>query len=52
LFAHCAIQDADSLIEKHAAGIRAPTYYESRLSEKDRAIIREETASAAGLWGY
>jgi hypothetical protein len=52
VFAHCALADADAVIEKHAPGIRAPGYYETRLSESDRALIREETASAAELWGY
>jgi hypothetical protein len=52
VFAHCALSDADAVIEKHAPGIRAPAYYQSRLSEEDRAIIREETAIAGALWGF
>jgi hypothetical protein len=52
VFAHCALGDAEAVIEKHAPGIRAPGYYQSRLSETDRAIIREETVNAAAQWGY
>ena len=52
VFAHCALAEAETVIEKHAPGIRAPGYYQSRLSEADRAIICQETANAAVLWGY
>jgi hypothetical protein len=49
---HCALPDAESIVERHACGIRAPNYYESSLSSEDLEIIREETGATAHLWGY
>ena len=52
VFGHCALPDADSVVERRAPGIRSPNYYESNLSAEDRAVIRAETAATARLWGY
>jgi hypothetical protein len=49
---HCALPEPEGLVERHAPGIRAPTYYQSNFSPKDLAVIREETAATARLWGY
>jgi hypothetical protein len=49
---HCALPDAESVVERHAPGIRFPTYYESSFSAQELAVIKEETAGTAGLWGY
>jgi hypothetical protein len=52
VLAHCALPDAERVAASHAAGIRLPTYYESNFSQADLAVIREETAGTASLWGY
>jgi hypothetical protein len=52
VFAHCALSDADRIIDRHAADIQAPTYYQSNFSAQEQAIIREETVEAARLWNY
>ena len=52
VFRHCELPDADPIVERHVPGIHAPTYYQSQLSPADLAVIRAETATAAGLWGY
>jgi hypothetical protein len=52
VLAHCSLADADSVVERHAPGIRSPNYYESNLSPEDLAVIRAETAATAHLWGY
>jgi hypothetical protein len=52
LFDHGALPGAEKLIETYAARISVPTYYQTDFSRQERAIIREETAATAGLWGY
>jgi hypothetical protein len=52
VFAHCALPDAERLVERHAAGIRTPTSDESAFSAEELAIIHEETAGTARMWGY
>jgi hypothetical protein len=52
VFEHCALPDAESLVERHTSGIRSPTSDESNLSAEDLAVIHEETAGTARLWGY
>jgi hypothetical protein len=52
VLAHCALPDAERIVERHAPGIRLPTYYESNFSAEDLAVIRAETAATARLWGY
>ena len=49
---HCALPDGDRVAEWHAPGIRSPSYYDSRLTPADLAVIHEETAGTAGRWGY
>jgi hypothetical protein len=49
---HCALPDAERVVERHASAIRAPTYYESKFSPEELAVIRQETAGTAGLLGY
>jgi hypothetical protein len=49
---HCALPDSETLVKQHAPGIRAPSYYDSSFSVEDSAIIRQETAATARLWGY
>jgi hypothetical protein len=49
---HCALPDAQAVVERHAPGVRFPTYYESKFSSEEMAIIRDETAATVGLWGY
>jgi hypothetical protein len=49
---HCALPDVERVVERHAPGIRLPTYYDSNFSETDLAVIRAETAGTASLWGY
>jgi hypothetical protein len=39
-------------VERHAAGIRTPTSDESAFSAEELAIIHEETAGTARMWGY
>lgn len=52
VFAHCALPDAERIVEGHAPGIRSPDYYRSDFSQEDLAVIRAETADTARLWGY
>lgn len=52
VFAHCALPDPESLVERLAGAIRAPTSDESAFSAEDRAIIDMETADTARFWGY
>ena len=40
------------MLEKWSDKVAAPRYYESQLSAGDKAIIEEETAAVAALWGY
>jgi hypothetical protein len=52
VFAHCELPDAESLVQRHAAAMRAPTSGTSALSASDCEVIRQETAATARLWGY
>jgi hypothetical protein len=49
---HCRLPDAEPIVERYVAGMRAPTADTSRFSPHDLDIIREETAATARLWGY
>jgi hypothetical protein len=49
---HCQLPDGDALLERRAPAIRFPDYYRNDFSAADRAIIHDETAAAARLWGY
>jgi hypothetical protein len=48
---HCQLPEADTLIERHATGIRYPTYYERQFSPEEQAVIERETASVASQVG-
>lgn len=50
--AHCGLKNAGPIIERFAPRISKPEYYANPFSAADLAIIREETAPAAGIWGY
>jgi hypothetical protein len=52
VFAHCALPDADALIEQYAARIRFPSYYDSRFSAEELTLIHELTAHTARQMGY
>jgi hypothetical protein len=52
VLAHCALPEVERLVARHAPGISAPTYYESNLSPQELAVIHEEAAATARLWGY
>ncbi len=52
LFAHCALADAEALVERQAAAIRSPTSDENAFSAEEWAVIRKETADTARRWGY
>jgi hypothetical protein len=47
---HCALPAAGPLIEMFAPRVRRPDYYQHTFTPAEVALIREETASAAGLW--
>jgi hypothetical protein len=49
---HCVLPDADPVVDRFAPGIRRPEYYQISFSAQELAVIREETAPAASLWGY
>jgi hypothetical protein len=49
---HCALGDGESVVERHAPGIRLPDYYESNLSAGDLNVIHAETAATTRMWGY
>jgi len=49
---HCALPEAEPVIECHAPVIRLPTYYESNFSPEELAVIRDETDETAKLFGY
>lgn len=50
VFAHCALPDAEALVERHASAIRSPTSDENAFSAEELAVIHEETAGTARLW--
>jgi hypothetical protein len=52
VFAHCALPEAEGLVEQYASAIRSPTSDASIFSAEELAIIRAETADTARLWGY
>jgi hypothetical protein len=51
VFVHCQLPDTQSLVESYTARIRYPTYYTSRFTPEEVAIIDEETASTAKRFG-
>jgi len=49
---HCDLETPDDFIDAAASGIHAPTYYKTRFSDQELAIIEEETAEARGFLNY
>ena len=49
---HCALPAEESFLADAAGRLHQPTYYKPRFSAEDLAIIAEETAAAAGRFGY
>jgi hypothetical protein len=49
---HCALPDSGPIVARYAAGIRVPDYYKSNFTPDELAIIPQETAATARLWGY
>jgi hypothetical protein len=49
---HCQLPEVEAVVARYAPRIRPPAYYASPFSARDLDVIREETAAAAGLWGY
>jgi hypothetical protein len=52
LAAHCGLADADRLVEQFAPKVKRPDYYESSFTPTEVAVIEQETAATARLWGY
>jgi hypothetical protein len=52
VLAHCELPDAEPVVRRHAPAIRLPSYYESNFSAEEIAVIRDETAETARLFGY
>jgi hypothetical protein len=49
---HCALPAREPFLSDAAGRLHQPTYYKPRFSDEDLAIIAEETAGAAGRFGY
>jgi hypothetical protein len=49
---HCELPGAERLVETFAPRVRCPDYYRHPFTPEQLAVIRAETAGAAGLWGY
>jgi hypothetical protein len=49
---HCALPAAEPFLSDAAGRLHQPTYYRPRFGAEDLAIIAEETAEAAGRFGY
>jgi len=49
---HCALSDAERIVERFAPGIRPPDYYKWPFSAEELRVIEQETAGTAALWGY
>jgi hypothetical protein len=52
VFEHCGLSDAGPIVERRAAGIRHPTYYQHGFSAQELETIHDETSATASLWGY
>jgi hypothetical protein len=52
VFKHCELPKAEQVIDRFAPSIRSPDYYQVSFPPEEVAVIREETARAAGRWGY
>ena len=49
---HCALTNTEPILEKYAANIRRPDYYQTSFSSAELATIQEMTADTASRWGY
>jgi hypothetical protein len=49
---HCTLPAAEPFLSDAAGRLHQPTYYRPRFGADDLAIIAEETAEAAGRFGY
>jgi len=49
---HCGLSDREGLVERMAASIRFPSYYEPRFSPEEQATIARWTAATAERFGY
>ena len=49
---HCQLPDAEPIVAAFAPRVARPDYYQSPLSPEEVAVVRQETATAAGRWGY
>lgn len=49
---HCMLAESEQVVARFAPTIRPPDYYKNSFSEAELAVIREETAETARLWGY
>ena len=49
---HCALPEYEPFLSDAAGRLHQPTYYRPRFGDEDLAIIAEETAEAAGRFGY
>ena len=49
---HCALPAREPFLSDAAGRLHQPTYYRPRFRAEDLAIIAEETAEAAGRFGY
>jgi hypothetical protein len=49
---HCALFEAESLVDHYAPLIRRPDYYANKLTSDDRTLVSEVTAATAVKWGY
>ena len=49
---HCQLSAMGAVIERYATEIRAPSYYQSELTEREKAQVRATVAETASLWGY
>jgi hypothetical protein len=49
---HCRLPEGERIAAQFAGGVRYPTYYQGTFSAAERAVIEQETAGTASLWGY
>ncbi len=52
LLQHCELPDARPVLERFAAAVRRPDYYQSPFSPEELNAISAETAETAKRWGY
>lgn len=52
LFAHVELEPDSKRLAAAADGMRFPGYYQAGFSDEERAVIQQETAATAALFGY